>query len=212
MARIVFEFLAHGLEAPNQILGQMFAFALAHFDQIGEGGAQRLFHRRPRFLGAVHLLGSAHDAGRLQDCADRDFAGRVEFFLQRPHGVVIGAGQLGIERQLASAVEAVVITDENVGSAARNIFVDRLANARLELGQIARQIDDDVALLPVHGIEFDAELCPAVIGLAAAVTGHASHFVKSPLRRSTTTRLAPRTKVLKSFYQRLLSNSSIARR
>ena len=62
-----------------------------------------------------------------------------------------------------------------IGPAARNIFINRLANARLELGQIAWQIDHNVALLPVHGIEFDAKFCPAVIGLAATVAGHASH-------------------------------------
>src|SRR5205814_654519 len=58
---------------------------------------------------------------------------------------------------------------------ARNIFIDRLANARLELGQIARQIDYDIALLSIHRIEFDAKLCSVVMDLGAAVTSHASH-------------------------------------
>src|SRR4030088_265779 len=31
---------AHRFETPDQILGQMFAFALAHFDQFVERGAQ----------------------------------------------------------------------------------------------------------------------------------------------------------------------------
>jgi len=88
---------------------------------------------------------------------------------------VIGAGQFGIEGEVARTVWAVVKSHDDIGSAARNIFVDRLANAWLELGEIAWQIDHDVALFPVHGIEFDAKLCPAVIGLGAAVTGHASH-------------------------------------
>jgi hypothetical protein len=59
--------------------------------------------------------------------------------------------------------------------AARDIFIDRLANARFELGQIPWQIDHNVALLPIHGIKLDAEFCPAVIGLTAAVARHASH-------------------------------------
>ena len=65
--------------------------------------------------------------------------------------------------------------NSGIGPPARNIFIDRLANARLELRQIAWQIDHNVALLPVHGIEFDAKFCPAVIGLAATIAGHASH-------------------------------------
>src|SRR2546430_80247 len=76
---------------------------------------------------------------------------------------------------MARAVWAVMKSNDDVRSSARNIFIDRLANARLELGQIARQIDYDVALLSIHRIEFDAKLCSVVMDLGAAVTSHASH-------------------------------------
>jgi hypothetical protein len=65
--------------------------------------------------------------------------------------------------------------DVGIGPATRNTFIDRLANARLEFGQIAWEIDHDVALLSVYGIELDAKFCSAMIRLGAAVSGHASH-------------------------------------
>ena len=65
-----------------------------------------------------------------------------------------------------------MITDDDIGPASRDIFVDGLTNLRFERGQIARQIDDNVALLPVHGIELDAELDAVVIGFTAAISGH----------------------------------------
>src|SRR5439155_1140519 len=73
------------------------------------------------------------------------------------------------------AVWAVVKSNDDVRSPAPNIFIDRLANARLEAGQIAPQIDYDIALLSIHRIEFDAKLCSVVMDLGAAVTSHASH-------------------------------------
>ena len=88
---------------------------------------------------------------------------------------MIRSRQLGIEREIARAVCAAVETDDNIHPAARNIFIDGLTNTRLKLGQVARQIDHNVALLPVHGIELDAEFCTVENGLAAAITGHASH-------------------------------------
>src|SRR5206468_6175721 len=94
---------------------------------------------------------------------------------QRAHRFVIRAGEFRIERELPRAVRAAVKTDRCVRATARNIFVDRLANARLELNEIARQIDDDVALFPVHGIYLDSKFCSGVIGLATTVSSHASH-------------------------------------
>ena len=89
---------------------------------------------------------------------------------------MVGAGELGIEREVARTVWAVVKSDGGISPAARNIFIDRLANAWLELGQIAWQIDHDIALLPVHRIELDTKFCPAVIDVGTAVTGHAPHI------------------------------------
>ena len=63
---------------------------------------------------------------------------------------MIRARQLGIERQVSRAVGATVESNCGVGPAARDIFIDRLANTRFELGQVARQIDHDIALLSIH--------------------------------------------------------------
>ena len=76
--------------------------------------------------------------------------------------------------------------NDGIGPAARNIFVDRLPNTRFELGQIARQIDDDVALLPVYRVELDAEPRPGVIGLGATVSSHASHISMQSLSQRST--------------------------
>src|ERR1051326_3005970 len=40
------EFFADCFETVNQVFGQMFTFALAHFDQIGQRRAQRSFDGR----------------------------------------------------------------------------------------------------------------------------------------------------------------------
>src|SRR5436309_9637552 len=84
--------------------------------------------------------------------------------------------EFGIERQIAGAVFAAVKRDDGIGSAARNIFVDSLPNARFELGQIARQIDNDVALFPINRVELNAKTRSGVIGLGATVSSHASHI------------------------------------
>src|SRR5581483_5446442 len=96
------------------------------------------------------------------------------------------------ERELARSVRPGVQGHVHVRASARNIFVDRLTNARLQLGQIARQVHDDVALLAIHGVELDTNLRAGVIGLAASVTGHRSHF-KIPKRfAARSTSLSPR--------------------
>jgi hypothetical protein len=78
-------------------------------------------------------------------------------------------------------------TDGGVGATPRNIFVDGLANARLELDKVPRQIDHDIALFPVHGIQLDSKFCSGVIGLATTVSSHASHISVQSLSRETQT-------------------------
>src|SRR5262249_11865788 len=88
---------------------------------------------------------------------------------------MVRASELGIECQIARAVCAGVKRNGGIGAAARNIFIDRLANPRFKLCQIARQIDYHVALLSVHRIEFDTKFRSGVIALGATVPSHASH-------------------------------------
>ena len=96
---------------------------------------------------------------------------------------MIGTGELRIKRKVPRAVWTAVKSYDHIRSASRNILIDRLANPRLELGQVAWQIDHDVALLPIDGIQFDTELGTAVIGLGPAISGHASHS-RSASRKS----------------------------
>src|SRR4029077_20627749 len=83
-----------------------------------------------------------------------------------------------IEREVPRAIRAAVKTDRRVRATTRNIFVDCLANSRLELNEITRQIDHDIALFPVHGIQLDSKFRSGVIGLATTVSSHASHTSK----------------------------------
>ena len=62
-----------------------------------------------------------------------------------------------------------------IGSAARDIFIDRLANARFQLSEVARQINHDVALLSVHRIELNAKFSSGMVHSTAAISSHASH-------------------------------------
>jgi hypothetical protein len=78
--------------------------------------------------------------------------------------------------------------DRRVGPAARDIFVDRLTNARFKLSEVSRQINYYIALLSVHRIELHAEFSSGVDHLSAAVSGHASHNCVQkvmPEKRST---------------------------
>jgi hypothetical protein len=65
--------------------------------------------------------------------------------------------------------------DRGIGPAARDIFIDRLANARFQLSEIEWQIDHDIALLSVHRIELNAKFSPGVDHFSAAISSHASH-------------------------------------
>src|SRR5438477_8788120 len=94
---------------------------------------------------------------------------------------MIRTGEFRVERQIARAVRAAVKTDCRARAPARNIFIDRLANAGLELNHVSWQVDDYVALFPVYGIELDNKFCSCVIGLPATVSSHASHISRSKL-------------------------------
>jgi hypothetical protein len=96
------------------------------------------------------LFRKTHHPRGLQDCADRDLAWDIQLLLQCTHRFVIRAGQLGVERQVARAVRATVESNCGIGPAARDIFIDRLANARFEFGQVPRQINYNIALLSIH--------------------------------------------------------------
>ena len=89
---------------------------------------------------------------------------------------MVRAGEFRIERQVTCPILTAVKTDRRVRAAARYVLIDRLADARLELDQIARQIYYHIALFPVHGIQLDAEFRSGVIGLATTVSSHASHI------------------------------------
>ena len=165
----------------DQIFREMFSFALAHLDQLGQRRVQRALDRGPGLVRVDVFFRRPHHAWRLQNRADGDLARRAQFFLQRAHRFVIGAGQGGIEREVARSVRAFVQCDHDIGAAARNFLVDRLPDARFQLSEVARQIHDDVALFAIHRVQFDAEFRAVVIDFAAAVASHASHCVLSTL-------------------------------
>ena len=159
----------------NQIFREMPALALAHLDQFLQRVFERGLHGRPDLFGAQFDFRKTHHSRRLQNHADRDFTGSAKFPLQAAHRFVVGTSQGGVERRFARAIRAGVVNDHHICSAARNFFVDRLPNARLELGQFARHIHHNVTLFAIDRVEFDADFCPAVVDLATSVTSHAAH-------------------------------------
>jgi len=72
--------------------------------------------------------------------------GAFNSFWQRAHRVVIRAGKIDIERELAwCGSSRCELTDDDVGASARNAFVDRLANLRFERKPGSRgEIDHNV--------------------------------------------------------------------
>jgi hypothetical protein len=51
----------------------------------------------------------------------------------------------------------VLAGDDDVQAPARDDRIHHIADLRLQLVQLARKRDDDVALLPIHGVYLDAE-------------------------------------------------------
>jgi hypothetical protein len=85
-----------------------------------------------------------------------------------------------------------------------------LADTRLELGQIAWQINDNVALFSIYGIQFDTKFDTVVIGFTAAVAGHASHsHLASRNSREITNRNSQRKSLL---FARLCNHADGQRR
>src|SRR5206468_11881857 len=80
-----------------------------------------------------------------------------------------------VERQIARAIRATVKSNGGICPATRDIFIDRLANARFQLSEVARQIDHDIALLSVHRVQLHAKFSSGMDHLGAAVPCHASH-------------------------------------
>ena len=64
---------------------------------------------------------------------------------------------------------------------AREARVDLVANARLQLDQLLRQVGRDIALLAIDRVQFNGELDAVLRGLASAIAGHATHQVPPSL-------------------------------
>src|SRR5206468_7589928 len=67
-----------------------------------------------------------------------------------------------VERQIARAIRATVKSNGGICPATRDIFIDRLANARFQLSEVARQIDHDIALLSVHRVQLHAKFSSGI--------------------------------------------------
>src|ERR1035437_6787959 len=76
--------------------------------------------------------------------------------------------------------------------------IDLVADARLQFDEFLRQVDRNIALLAIDGIEFHGELESILRALPASVAGHASHCCHSNLNNFATwvTSLSPRPLML----------------
>jgi len=69
--------------------------------------------------------------------------------------------------------------DQHIGATAGNARVNRLTNSRFKLGEIAGQVNRNLALFTIHCAEFHAQFYPLAIGFTAAVASHAAHVGNS---------------------------------
>src|SRR5437660_967288 len=197
----------------DQIFRQMPAFALAHFNQMIEGGFEGAFHRGPGALGLNCFLRGSHHAGRLQNRIDSDLTGCAQFFLQCAHGVMIRTRQLNIESETPRSVRAGMVRNQHVGAAAGDARVNRLTNSRFKLGEIARKVNRNLTLFTIYRAQFHAQLNALAIGFAAAVASHAAHshlaFTKS---REMTNRNNRANSLIFRFMQLELKRDESSRR
>src|SRR6266496_1954415 len=159
------------------------AFALAHFNQMIEGGFEGTFHRRPGAFGLNCFLRGSHHAGRLQNRIDSDLTGCAQFFLQGAHGVLIRTREFKIESETPRSICAGMVRDQDIGAATGNARVNHLTNSRFKLGEIAREVNRNLTLFTIHRAQFHAQFYALAIGFSAAVASHAAHshlaFTKS---------------------------------
>src|ERR1041385_5120651 len=76
---------------------------------------------------------------------------------------------------MSRAIRGSIRGDQNIRPPPGNAGIDGLTNSRLELAQITRQIEDNLALLAVHCVQFHTHFHPTAIGFSTAVTSHATH-------------------------------------
>src|SRR2546430_17687344 len=72
-----------------------------------------------------------------------------------------------------------MMRDQHIGATTGNARVNSLTNSRFKLGEIARQVNRNLALFTIHRAEFHAQFYPLAIGFAAAVASHAAHVDNS---------------------------------
>src|SRR5438552_6851806 len=190
----------------------MLAFALAHFDQMVERGSEGTFHRGPGAFSLNRFFRRSHHPRRLQNRVDGDLTGCAQFFLQCPHGIMIRACQPNIESKTPRSIRAGMMRDQHIGATAGNARVNRLTNSRFKLGEIAGQVNRNLALFTIHRAEFHAQFYPLAIGFTAAVTGHAAHsylaFTKS---REMTNRNNRASSLISRFMQAKLKRNEYGR-
>src|SRR4030095_12027979 len=171
------ERLADDLETVNKILREVSSPPLPHLDHLAQRIPERFLEGRPDFVRLDSVLGKAHYARGLQDHPDIDFPGHAQFRLQRTHVLVIGTGQSAIELQLARRARVGRKRDHHIGPPAGQPLRHRLPDTRLEHAQISWEIDHDVALPAIDRIDLHADFRATALALAAAISGHASHWV-----------------------------------
>jgi len=68
-----------------------------------------------------------------------------------------------------------VQTDPDGQPSARNVLVDQIADLRLQHLHLARQVDRNLALLPIDGADLDRDLEAVLGAIAAPITRHRFH-------------------------------------
>ena len=68
-----------------------------------------------------------------------------------------------------------MVGDDSIDAAAGQVRVNFIADSRFQFDQLFRQVDGNIALLAIDGVQFHRELKTVLRTFAPPVTGHGSH-------------------------------------
>ena len=149
---------------------------LAHLHQRGQRGLQRLLHGRPEIFRLDQFVVGLENARRADELIERDRAGEFQFPRELAEFVRVGFGERDVQVHARGRLAvAGVDRDARREPPARNLLVDRLADARFEHFQFAREIHRNLGLLAVHRTEFDRDIESVPGAIAAPITRHRLH-------------------------------------
>ena len=163
------------IQSASQVGGQKFAFFLAHFDQLSECALERLFDRRPNGSRIKSRLGGFQNTGHAQQRIHGDCTGQLRAFLEALNGFQVSQGQRLVEFHRPGAFGGAMVSDDRIDPPPRQMRVNFIPDPGFKFDQFFRQVNGNIALLAIDGIQFHSELESILCAFPPPVTGHGSH-------------------------------------